>query len=1779
LSSASGFRIHGKPHWGTALLPLLISFLVSCSGTGFQGGRIPTNFKGVKILEAVSPDEIKISWEAFPGALGYNIYTPASNNPVNSSPIQGVTTHSIKPAVYGLKPPYAFSVTVINPLTKKEEGDRSAYASIFLLPRFKFLDASTSLVPVPPPSNSTLASLRLSWQAFPSVTYKIYYSERTAKGDFPNYPDLILPSTPNGGTVTGIGEVTIPNLLQGRDYCVFVTAHYSDNTMDAPTGEQWTKPVNDLIRGPGSNLMFAGSVVASSQICQRTFASQAFGQVVELSRVYSLKAHPGNEPVFVALAKGDDPLSVDDDGDNQIKPGASSAKITVYREDETLGTGIEFGSSTGSGKIRGVSSIPAGRYKFFALLEEFPAPANGRVPAQARKNLVVGINPSQDAESNSWVHIRGFSSSSEELSVSPEHQQAGAGSLRIGQSVAMGDFNCDGKADLAVGAPNVVEILPGSNPPRPAKIGRVVVYYDVTKAPDVNANPSRVQNIKFDTSQISLQSRDLQLGTSLLVGNFNGDNEARSIPPPEGSMALKEKFSCDDLVIGSGAGLVFVLYGRRDNATGANVPGGLVYGGPNSFTANPAPPCSATNQSCGGPSLYRYELKDEEYLKLGGGMTTGDFDGDGYQDLALASTGTSGIMVLRGGDSGLTLPRSYTNPANTSEKVNPYSLSCTRCFPYIPSNIAVPASDPPGFAKAEFAPKTEDGWANASTFGISLAAFQNGYYDPVTGRFRDILLVGNPEQGTPSGTGRVFGCIPKTDTSSGASFTTDSALGLQWDCNHYMNPPGKYRVQRNLPESNLASSPVGIPRGFGWAMTGIPNALRYSPISTTPNCNLINGNATIPAPPGFANCSNDGSATKLGFPGAVAIAAKDSNSVFVYFGVYSPSGTSGTRNELGLARNTYLDGILPLDKSSTSVPDVLALEQNPCLVTGGNEDCDVQLIRQNSPGGSFGSNLAAIRGSNISNLDDKPKSVLLAVAAPSRTLSQGGVSYSNMGQVLLIAQDTVSSTSPISAGSSDNPVRRYARGFLSSGTALDYDRLNSVDRGQVVAGARFGQGGIAGGPMEAGDTGKYSEFTDIVIGVPGHQRAVDAGTSRKLVSDNGSAMVFFSDGTGYQPERLTETEVSAWHSVDRIYNSNPATLVGQESELKFHQAVSIGDIDLDGVDDWVARISSGNLKNTSRIFYGATCSNPDSSSCTKRFKTNSDGSPLTRDFKVAGDDSAGYRFVPVGPVGNSSRNLFFITGESASYLYATDVNSGIASGDTNVNGLPRKFYRPTTPSTNFTYLDFSDRSFFNSDGSSLADSLNNFNSFASGDFNGDGYMDYVFSQNSNSSIQDTRGTTAATCPQVGSTSARSCFQSDAVGTGRVYVWYGGGSNGPYVQPDGSSGYPLVTEYAGLGGGTEKFGFATLSNVSLQTSGPPCDTSGGITCTKVQVIAEAQTSIFGQSITSIPLFQNGVCGSKAVSALAVRARNASNSAGLIHVYLPKCYKDGGGTDYTGLVASGMKIESGVTASVLLSGGFGESLVGAGIAGSRKISNPINEGTSTLLAHLIVTDSSSGLVYNFPIVNSGGTTRFQDLPTTQAYDPNHAFFKLGGRINDYKSMLVPLLPPNARFGLSSAFIGDMNSDGFADIGVNVASMHRRESSTTYDYQGGIMVLFGGSKGLQTHRQSNNLLITPKKEADCYLVKKQNQVSSVCDPQIIYAPQPSLSASQGQGAYEYTYLSPFSYLSTGALNSSGCAILNSRNECLGSFLFGVPGRDGPLPPANLSRILQGGAFYVQP
>ena len=100
--------------------------------------------------------------------------------------------------------------------------------------------------------------------------------------------------------------------------------------------------------------------------------------------------------------------------------------------------------------------------------------------------------------------------------------------------------------------------------------------------------------------------------------------------------------------------------GDRRQALVAGVPGWSVKGAPNAgaifvFRGTRAgaavPPRLLTSDSPAVPGVFQ---GDDH---LGGSVASGDFDGDGYADLAAAARGEGRVVVLRGSRSGLTTRR------------------------------------------------------------------------------------------------------------------------------------------------------------------------------------------------------------------------------------------------------------------------------------------------------------------------------------------------------------------------------------------------------------------------------------------------------------------------------------------------------------------------------------------------------------------------------------------------------------------------------------------------------------------------------------------------------------------------------------------------------------------------------------------------------------------------------------------------------------------------------------------------------------------------------------------------------------------------------------------------------------------------------------------------------------------------------------------------------------------------------------------------------------------
>ncbi|MCD0447988.1 VCBS repeat-containing protein [Actinocorallia sp. API 0066] len=180
-----------------------------------------------------------------------------------------------------------------------------------------------------------------------------------------------------------------------------------------------------------------------------------------------------------------------------------------------------------------------------------------------------------------------------------------AGSAAAGRKPAKpGDFNGDGRVDLVAGHPGLT--VKGRK-----RAGGVVVI-DGARKPG-----TRWRTLTRDTAGVPDRSRSKErFGAALASGDFDRDGYA-------------------DLAVSAG-GKVVVLHGTAGGLTGRRArqiaPG---------FPANQDGPGSAK----GRPDSRRF----------GTVLTSGDYNGDGYADLAVRSDrGEAGLLVLKGGRNGLT---------------------------------------------------------------------------------------------------------------------------------------------------------------------------------------------------------------------------------------------------------------------------------------------------------------------------------------------------------------------------------------------------------------------------------------------------------------------------------------------------------------------------------------------------------------------------------------------------------------------------------------------------------------------------------------------------------------------------------------------------------------------------------------------------------------------------------------------------------------------------------------------------------------------------------------------------------------------------------------------------------------------------------------------------------------------------------------------------------------------------------------------------------------------
>lgn len=173
------------------------------------------------------------------------------------------------------------------------------------------------------------------------------------------------------------------------------------------------------------------------------------------------------------------------------------------------------------------------------------------------------------------------------------------GSVEVGDyfaaSLAIGDFNNDGFGDVIAGAPF-------ENCGKKADVGIVHVIYGSSNGLNRNNDDTIHQGT---TGVPGANNADDRFGSSVATGDFDNDGFADAVVGTEG----------EDLGTKVDAGAFTILYGHRNGLRGR---------GAAKFTA--------ATPGVAGPA--------EPFANVGAAVTTGDFNRDGFDDIAVGAPGS-----------------------------------------------------------------------------------------------------------------------------------------------------------------------------------------------------------------------------------------------------------------------------------------------------------------------------------------------------------------------------------------------------------------------------------------------------------------------------------------------------------------------------------------------------------------------------------------------------------------------------------------------------------------------------------------------------------------------------------------------------------------------------------------------------------------------------------------------------------------------------------------------------------------------------------------------------------------------------------------------------------------------------------------------------------------------------------------------------------------------------------------------------------------------------------
>ena len=588
----------------TSLKWLLFAVAVSgCSGS-LDGGSLLGSFTGISSVRVLGPEKIEIYWQIRSSCIQYRIFDLTKNS---QAPIEEATLPPVKLSAPKISPAthYTFSVGCVD-----SSGNVSGLGinlSADSLPKFTG-ELTGSLDGMPP-----YRTPKLSW-SYPTgtmTTFEVYYKEAAYPGDHSiwtlpgtassGYSGNLLCQTMSNQVVIGPGsrDCDTTALLSGHLYDFKVVARYPDGSRSVDFASSATAAqilIDPKFTEPPCTLTYLGmgSSKANARLTLRCDTNQPGSQCPTSISAQAFQYDP--------VSHSETAISERLDGNGSIS--FSPAPNSGIKDHEIQNLEIKY-------QCKDVSTNTSSQLVVF--YDGLP-----------------GHNP-----------VPKLKYASDRYEAAPPKASSDSPTY-LGRSTAIGDFDCNGEPDLAIGLPDISINADGYANTAPQS-GAVRVLYNY-KMDGANISYAYSKYISFnDLDQYS------RFGATLSVGNINRDYRAI-----EHNKKL-QYYSCDDLIVGApgtkaGAGFAVVFFGHE---------GGLVstdrYNG--NLTLN-GPSCSGT--VCNPVKLQATKDSDQNNLKIdpsthGGQFAAvndtsadnfasaltyaGDVNADGYGDVAIGFPG------------------------------------------------------------------------------------------------------------------------------------------------------------------------------------------------------------------------------------------------------------------------------------------------------------------------------------------------------------------------------------------------------------------------------------------------------------------------------------------------------------------------------------------------------------------------------------------------------------------------------------------------------------------------------------------------------------------------------------------------------------------------------------------------------------------------------------------------------------------------------------------------------------------------------------------------------------------------------------------------------------------------------------------------------------------------------------------------------------------------------------------------------------------------------------